>query len=203
MRQKLLLPFLLALTLLPGLPLAARPDWQLIKEKQGIKIYSAEGASNLKSIKAEAVFEGTVEKFRAILLDVGRQPAWVYGTQQAYVLQQAGNPDILYYVETHLPWPAANRDAVIRMKIAPGPAANSLSVSSEGLAQNGPHQEKNVRVLHFAAQWEVKTLSKNRISVTYLLEVDPGGSLPPWIVNLFISKGPYETFRNLSELLKE
>jgi hypothetical protein len=195
---------LLLLVMLMGLPVAATPQWQLIKEDRGIKVYTAPaGRADFKSIKAVAVFEGTVEKFQAILLDVGRQPAWVYGTRQAYLVKKVSNQEILYYVETQLPWPAANRDAVIRMKIKGNPATNTLTVSSVGEPQALPRQEKKVRVPHFAAQWEIKGLSKNRISITYLLELDPGGRLPPWMVNLFISKGPYETFRNLAGLLKK
>jgi hypothetical protein len=32
--------------------------------------------------------------------------------------------------------------------------------------------------------------------------VDPAGSLPNWMVNLFITKGPYETFVKLREEVK-
>jgi hypothetical protein len=49
----------------------------------------------------------------------------------------------------------------------------------------------------------VAAAGHDQISITYQLQVDPDGSLPAWIVNLFVSKGPYETFRNLSALLKK
>jgi hypothetical protein len=36
----------------------------------------------------------------------------------------------------------------------------------------------------------------------YIFEIDPGGSTPAWLVNMFADKGPYETFKQLGEALK-
>jgi hypothetical protein len=40
------------------------------------------------------------------------------------------------------------------------------------------------------------------ISIVYTFEVDPGGSLPAWLVNSFADKAPYESFKKLSEKLR-
>jgi hypothetical protein len=195
---------LLYIGLLLGLQTPARPEWQLIKEGYGIKVYSAgAGTADFKSIKAVAVFNGTVENFLAILLDIGNQPQWVYGTRHAHLIKKVNNQEMLYYVETALPWPADNRDAVIRMRIKENKINNTLTVTSVGEPQALPVQGRKVRVPHFDARWEVKPAGKDKISLTYLLDIDPGGSLPAWITNLFVSKGPYETFRKLSDQLKK
>jgi hypothetical protein len=44
--------------------------------------------------------------------------------------------------------------------------------------------------------------SANLLHVEYILTVDPGGSIPAAIANNFVDRGPYETFKNLKELLK-
>jgi hypothetical protein len=41
------------------------------------------------------------------------------------------------------------------------------------------------------------------IHINYEVEVDPGGSIPGWIANMFVDKGPFETFSNLAKKLKE
>ena len=195
---------LLYICLLLGLPATAGPQWHLIKEGHGIKVYTAAtGPGAYKSIKAKAVFTGTVEKFRALLLDIAKQPQWVYGTRHAHLIKKVNHQELLYYVETALPWPAANRDAVIRMRLKENKALHTLTVTSVGEPQAFPVQDGKVRVPHFNARWEVKPAGKDKISLTYLLDIDPGGSLPAWITNLFLSKGPYETFRNLSDQLKK
>jgi hypothetical protein len=194
---------LLYIWLLLGLQATAGAQWHLIKEGHGIKVYTANtGPTAYKSIKAVAVFNGTVEKFRAVLLDIAKQPQWVYGTRHAHLIKKMNKGELLYYVETALPWPADNRDAVIRMRIKENKAHNTITVTSVGEPQAFPVQNNKVRVPHFDARWEVKPAGENKISLTYLLDIDPGGSLPAWITNLFVSKGPYETFRNLSDQLK-
>lgn len=185
-------------------PSPTPPDWELIKQGHGIKVYVANSeASRFKSIKATAVFEGTLDRFRKILLDIEGQPEWVYGTRRAFILKKINSQELIYYVETDLPWPASNRDTVIRMRIQEVPEQHLLTVLSEGAPQAYPRQDKRVRVPHFSAHWEVKDLGKNKLGLTYLLQVDPGGTLPAWMVNLFASQGPYESFRKLDLLLKK
>lgn len=185
-------------------PSPAAPDWQLIRQGHGIRVYTASSeATKFKSIKATAIFEGSVDRFRKILLDIEGQPAWVYGTNRAFTLKKVSSKELVYYVETDLPWPASNRDTVVRMKVREEPERHLLTVLSVGEPQAYPRQEKRVRVPHFSARWEVKELEKNKLALTYLLQVDPGGTLPAWIVNLFASQGPYESFRNLALLLKQ
>lgn len=194
---------LLMLSMLLGLQERAPAEWQLVKEEPDLKVYTAAGSEGFKSIKVEAVFEGSLDKFVAILLDIESQPQWVYGTRKASLIRKISNREILYYVETDLPWPASDRDAVIRMRIKEDPARKTLTVTSAGAPRAFPLQDKKVRVPQYGASWEVRMVGKDKLSFSYLLQVDPGGSLPSWIVNLFVSKGPYETFRNLSGLLKK
>jgi hypothetical protein len=39
------------------------------------------------------------------------------------------------------------------------------------------------------------------LKVEYIAQADPGGDVPPWIANMFITKGPLETFRQLRKAL--
>jgi hypothetical protein len=45
--------------------------------------------------------------------------------------------------------------------------------------------------------------SAQTINIIYTIELDPGGSVPAWIANMFADKGPYESFSNLADLLKK
>jgi hypothetical protein len=192
------------LSMMLGLPATTPPAWQLVRQGHGIQVYTADaGDSDFKTIKVVAVFEGSWERFMAIALDVANQPNWVYGTRRASIIRKVGSRELLYQVETDLPWPASDRHSIIRMKIKENPADNIFTITSVGEPQALPPPQKMIRVPQYGAKWEVRQVGKDKLSFTYLLEVDPGGSLPPWIVNLFVSKGPYETFRNLSGLLKK
>jgi hypothetical protein len=41
------------------------------------------------------------------------------------------------------------------------------------------------------------------VNVEYTLFADPGGSVPAWLINLFITKGPMESFKKLKEHLAQ
>jgi hypothetical protein len=177
--------------------------WELTKEKEGIKVYTAKDpTSKFKEIKVEASFPGTIEKLTDILINVGKTKGWVYGTKDCYVIKKINDKEILYYSETSLPWPVSNRDIPIRMQLKEDTKNNTLKVYAVGIPNAIPEKKGIVRIPYFNAFWDVKSEGRNKLNITYLLKMDPGGSVPASVTNMFVSKGPFQTFTNLSELLK-
>lgn len=178
-------------------------NWELTKDKNGIKVYTAtEGSSKYKSIKVEAVLTGTLQKLVKILRNVENNKAWVYSTKQAYILKEINANELFYYSETALPWPVNNRDIPVRMRLSLNTADNTLKVTASGEPNAYPVQKGIVRVQFFKSSWDVKYDGKNKISILYFLKMDPSGNVPSQVTNMFITKGPYETFENLGKLLK-
>lgn len=181
---------------------SAQYNWSLERDKNGIKVYTAHSTtSGLKMIRSTATFEGSFEKVIAVFSDVPNQTAWVYGTKQAYLIKRFSDQEFLYYVETALPWPASNRDIAIRMKIKED--NNVLTISTIGEPHAIAVTKNIVRVPHLTGTWTFKKAGEGQVSIDYFLDVDPGGSLPNWLVNMFVDKGPYETLYHLSQQLKK
>lgn len=179
-------------------------QWELSREQNGIKIFTSKGASSkYKEIKVEATFAGTIQKLTNILLNVGNTKGWVYGTKDSYVIKKISPNEILYYSETALPWPVSNRDIPIKMSVNPDMRNNTLKVAASGIPNAIPEKKGIVRIPYFNATWDVKSDGKNRLSVVYILKMDPGGSVPAGVTNMFVSKGPFETFSNLSEMMRK
>jgi hypothetical protein len=65
-----------------------------------------------------------------------------------------------------------------------------------------PVEESIVRVKYSKVSWIVTPLNDSRFKAEYRLQMDPGGSIPAWLLNLFISKGPFESFTKLKEEIK-
>ena len=61
--------------------------------------------------------------------------------------------------------------------------------------------EKYVRVKGYG-YWEVQELPKNKIFVTFSMQIDPGGSIPSWLANMFVDDSPYNTLLNLKTLME-
>jgi hypothetical protein len=182
----------------------AQDDWELQKDKNGLKIYTKDlDNSKFKQIKVECILDGTLDRFDAIIRDVNNHKNWVYSTKQSYLVKQVNSNEILYYTETSLPWPLSNRDVIIKMDIARDSVANTETVNTKNV--NGILAEKSglVRVAELSTLWQVKSAGDNKISILYYFTTDPSGSLPAWMVNSFATKGPYETFTSLAALLKK
>lgn len=178
-------------------------QWELAKDQNGIKVYTAKGVSGkFKDIKVEAVFPGSIQKLLGILTNIGYSKNWVYGAKDSYLINRISANEILYYSLTSLPWPVEDRDIPIRMRFNLNQNNSTLKVFATGIPNAIPEKKGIVRIPYFNAFWDVRSDGKNKLLISYILKMDPGGSIPAGVTNIFITKGPYETFYNLSRLLK-
>lgn len=201
MKLKIFLSFLLVAILTN---VFSQTQWELTKDKNGIKVYTSKDAtSKFKDIKVEASVQGTIQKLSSILMNVGKTTGWVYATKESYIIKKISDNEILYYSETALPWPVNNRDIPIKMVLKPDAKTNSLKVYADGVPNAISEKKGIVRIPYFNAFWDVKSDGKNNLKITYIVKMDPGGSVPASVTNMFITKGPFETFSNLSQLLKQ
>ena len=66
-----------------------------------------------------------------------------------------------------------------------------------------PEKKNIVRVSSSSGKWTITPLPNKAVRIDYILETDPGGALPAWLVNLFVTKGPLETFRKLKQQVEK
>lgn len=188
---------LLFVVLLYAAPTAlAAEKWELKKEEDGIKIYTRTVANSpYKALRAAFSMKGTADILEDILLDISRQKDWVYSTKASSTVSRNGAHELIYYSEKSMPWPITNRDAVIRITVNRSSAGMLVSaVSVDGVV---PAKEGIIRVPFSKVTWKVTANGDNMLNIDYEAIVDPGGSLPAWVVNMFSTKGPLETFKSL------
>lgn len=180
-----------------------QPSWKTVKEKNGIKVSIASVEnSKFKSIRVQGSFDGTIAKLIGIICNMNAAPQWVYKTKTATILKWVSPYEFYYYTETSMPWPLSNRDAIIHLKISADTASHVLRINA--FSEPDFIEKKNglVRIPYSRASWYVTELN-NKLNVDYTFEVNPGGSLPAWLVNMMADKGPYESFSKLKAKLKE
>jgi hypothetical protein len=179
-------------------------EWVLRKEKEGIFIYDLKtDSSKFNSIKVEAELPGRAEDLVSILLDVRNHYKWAYGTKSASLLQRISDKEIIFYKQINSPGlVVSDRDVVIRMKVIHNSGSKSIQVESRAISDFIPPKKNLVRVPLSNEKWIITPLASQRLKINYFLEIDPGGALPPVLVNLFITKGPFESFTSLRELLR-
>jgi hypothetical protein len=193
----------LAVIFSPTSVIAAADGWQLKKAEAGIRIFTrAMANSSLKAVRAEFTIKTTMQELVDYLMDVEKQKEWVYTTKYSRVIKKTGNAEVYYYSEKDMPGPVSNRDAVLHQKIAINAATGVMTLEGSAIKDMVPVKKDIVRVPYAKVTWQV-TPADNMLLVVYEAEVDPGGSLPSWVVNMFIAKGPYETFRKLKQNLEK
>lgn len=180
----------------------AQYNWKLSKDKDGIKVFeSSTSNSGYKSIKVECTIGGNFDKLAYVLTDVAHHKDWIYNNKNAYLLKKLNPGEFYYYSETYLPWPMANRDAIAHMKITRDTLNHCLNVVEVGEPNYLPEKSGIVRVPRFSVNWHVTMPAANQLNIVYILEVEPGGNIPAWIANMFVDKGPYESFKKLEEIV--
>jgi hypothetical protein len=188
--------------LLVVLPVFGQKDWSLVCNENWIKIYKSDmSSSSYKRIKVECTIEGTIDKLVRVLNDVNNHKNWIYNTKDAYIVKKVNSSEYYYYTETTLPWPMQNRDAVVHIKFQ-RENSKTLNIVAAGEPDYMPLVAGKVRVPKSANTWQVTVPEPNKLNIIYIFEAEPGGHIPPWLVNTFVNKGPYESFRRLAELLK-
>ncbi|HEY6901537.1 MAG TPA: START domain-containing protein [Puia sp.] len=179
-------------------------DWKLKSDKEGIAIYTRTPSdSKFKAIRVVCELDATLSQLVAVILDVNTGAEWVYSTKTSVLLKQISPSELLYYSEVSIPWPASNRDFIARLKAVQD--THTRVVTIYGPTEPGyiPAKKDIVRVQKSEGKWVITPLAKGRVRVDYTLKADPGGSLPAWLVNMFVTKGPHESFLKLKEQLKK
>lgn len=189
-------------TLFSGLCAFGQQDCNLKLDKDSIKVYSCElPHSKYKSIKASFQVSSSLSQLAAMVLDIDHLGEWQYKTVSARVVKKIGDHELIYYTEAASPIGINNRDFIIRLTIHQDPVTHVMKIDALGLPDYLPAKPKVVRVPFSKAQWVVRPLSPSRLQVDYTIEIDLGGAIPPWLVNIVSHQAPYETFRDLKKLI--
>ncbi|MCR8561466.1 hypothetical protein KXD93_27680 [Mucilaginibacter sp. BJC16-A38] len=199
MKKKL---FLVSTLLFAFVAAMAQGNWELKKNENGIAVYTRKAATgNLKELRVICELDATKAQLISTLQDIGNYNDWVYSNKKSEILKSLNPYKIIYYTESRLPWPIKDRDLIVQLDISSG--AEILEIQAKSIPDYLPQNKKFVRVPYSLAKWKVTQVTENKLKVDYTFSVDPGGSIPSWLVNATMAIGPYNSFAKLREMLKE
>jgi hypothetical protein len=116
-------------------------------------------------------------------------------------LKRISDNELIYYSEKSMPWPVTSRDAVMKIKVNLDAATGNMVVNVKPVSGLVPVKKDLVLVSSSEVSWRVTPIDKNNMQMTYEAKVDPGGSLPSWVTNMVLSKGPFESFKKLRDMM--
>lgn len=182
----------------------AQNDWVLKQDKEGIMVYTKNlNNSPFKAIKTVCIIDATPAILTAVLLDINNSKEWVYATKKAILLKQTSPDELFYYSEIDVPWPINNRDFIVHLKASQDEHTKAVTIVADNLPKYLPENKNIIRVPQSYSKWLIEPMSNNKVKIEYILQVNPGGTAPAWLINLFATKGPFESFKNLRLQVKK
>lgn len=180
-----------------------KDDWKLQKNKDGIQVFSAEvSESKIRAIKVVANYDASPDEIADIIMDVNTSTEWVSHLKSCYVIKRVSQDELYYYGEVKLPWPVLNRDFVAHLTRNEDMQTRAITIDGPAVTGLVPEKKGTVRINNSLGKWTITPLDSNQVKVEYVLHVDPAGSLPSWLVNMFSSETPMQIFQNLRQELK-
>lgn len=176
----------------------AQDKWVLSTDHNGIKVYTRHVPdSKIKAVKVVAAMQASSSQLVAAILDIQTCTDWVYHSKKNVMVKQISPLELIYYSEVEVPWPVENRDFVVHIKAEQDPQTKVITINSPCVPGYVPVKEDLVRISQSVGKWVIMPAGKDQVNAEYTLEVDPGGNIPAWLINLFATKGPMETFKKL------
>jgi hypothetical protein len=173
-------------------------DWQFIKEKEGIKIYTRkEPGSNLKSFRGEALLHAKYEDILNLVGNVKNQDWWDKGVSELKILLFDEGKHVQYYIVYDSPWPVSDRDLVVDAVINTDPVTKIRTVKAKPLPNVVPEKPGRVRIKNYWQSWTITPIQPGLVHVELEGFVDPGGSVPDWLYNMVITDTPLKVIRTV------
>ena len=175
--------------------------WELAKNEGGIKVYTrkVEGRA-VKSYKAKAIINAPIDKVYFIYTDLKSYQKVMQDQAEIELLEKNNNRYILYS-KIDMPWPANDRDMVSETKIEKKDNGQII-IRSKCLKNRLAPKKDYVRIKDC---WEIVTLTpvgNDKVEIQIEGLFDAGGSLPGWLVNMFLVDSPFDTIKNIKKMVE-
>jgi hypothetical protein len=156
---------------------------------------------HFKSFKATTTINGSVHDFVFTLTDIPNFPKWGHQIKSAKIVEKTGDTLQIYYSIAKAPFPYKDRDGIYLNRFKWDSETKTLIVEIEVLNDYLDPNDKYIRVKGYG-YWKLVVISENKMEVTFSMQLDPGGSIPSWLANMFIDGAPFHTLLNIKNRIE-
>ena len=176
--------------------------WVLSREVDGIQVYHRQlEGSPLKELRITFSVEAGLLPILGVLRDIDAFPEWIFHCRESRLIEGSGS-EIVYYHRIDFPWPLADRDAVSFATYQQDPRTGIVHSLNRALSGTLPPQDGAIRLEDMEIRWTITPTAPGQSDVVYYLRTDPAGSLPAWLINLAIDKGPVKSMQAFRDMVQ-
>ena len=177
--------------------------WVLAKEKNAIQVYTrAYTNSEIQEFKAITQTSKGIQLIENLIEDVEAYPDWKENIGDAKILEQLDQNNLIVWYVVKAPWPFTNRDMVAHMTKSvneKGVITYSITNSSDYIKE----KEDMIRIKEAEGNWQLTPMPNGEVKISYQFYADPAGSLPEWVINMFIVDAPFQMFESLLQQISD
>lgn len=174
--------------------------WELKEEKEGITVSTKKiPGSGIKAFKGEYIMQASMGSIMAAMADPITCKEWVHGCAKVENLGSDNPEEFFQYGVNDLPWPAKDRDYIIR-------STHTVSDNDELLIEltaqptTLPESDSYVRLTHMLIHYQIKALDDDSTHVVWTQHTEPNGLIPSWMVNMLLVDIPFYSLTRLEDL---
>ena len=177
-------------------------DWDLAKDQSGIQVYTREVAeSPYKAFRGIVEIQCSLEDLVKELKDFPSFPKWYYQLEKGEILEHNGPNKGYCYVIIDLPWPVSDRDNIFSYKWE-RPTPKEAKLISWSTPDYLPLVKDYIRIKVSKSTWHIQQIGSQRVRLTHEAHADPGGKIPAWLANSFVTEAPFSSLKNLRERME-
>lgn len=190
--------------LLSPLLQAAERGWQLVSDKNGIKVYRQDDAdARIKTFRGVTRFAiANPAAIEALLNDYPSIPRWMHFISKGEEMSRRSYVERKMRFTTELPWPLSDRDVVANFTVRQvEPTLTRISAVNDPSAA---HTADYVRIPQLNGRLDFRYFVETKeVEATYEIVMDPGGYIPGWAANIVLKDTPYFTLLKLRRIVAE
>ncbi|MDI9309811.1 MAG: START domain-containing protein [Limnohabitans sp.] len=175
--------------------------WKLALNKDGIKVFTRKtDSSTIKELKVTIQVKSPIDTVLKKILDIKNLKYWSYRIAESSLIKKVNDSVWIFYIHNDVEWPVKDRDHISKVQLKKEKNGYTLLLSP----LNSLVKEKKdvVRLKHFSGAWILKRLDANHTEVTQQLYGNPESNIPPFFINMMITKAPFYTFQNMKNQLE-
>lgn len=173
-------------------------EWQLVENEDGILIYVRPSTGcAFNTVKGVTVINAPIDVLGMVLQDIPSFPLWMSDCKSSPILEKTGRNDYIFYYLQAMPWPAQDRETVLRAQTHIDWEAGYFEIDFKSIDYPIPGEAgTNVRMT-VNGRFLLEYLGPGKTQVTYAIQADPGGYMPAVVSNMISRKVPRETLSGM------
>jgi len=176
----------------------AEGAWRTIDEDRGIKVTARdEPGRELPTFRGQGNIHARILEVLAVILDVPGATKWAKGADEASLLRTVDARTHLIYTVTDTPWPVSDRDMIMKRTIQVVKPGEEFHIRLLCAPKEKAERDGVIRVKTCDSYFHLRAVDAETTFVDYQVNLDPGGSLPQWLIAWASKKIPMDTLVSL------